>query len=262
MEDRWRAAIDRQGGRLPTPNSPQTGDRGFESISLQRPVFQPAEETGEGAQAMIDDGLFDRFANPDVVLGQHVMVGPAGTIGGHAGVITSEGDSLQFRITRSRPGAKLSTPASAAEYTGPPPGGSPLARYRDGVISTHRPMGTPRARWCAPARSPPWFYGRACKTLLKGVSVARLTLWKPPAPITSRTRASPACAGRRTDLLRQRGRHADHHRTRVIKVGRPGSNGLRGGRLPSARRPSTRRPALAIVTFAAAPAGSPMSPMS
>ena len=92
------------------------------------------------------------------------------------------------------------------------------------------------------ARSPPWFYGRACKTMLKGVSVARLTLWKPPAPITSRTRASPACAGRRTDLLRERGRQADHHRTRVIKVGRPGSNFLRGGRLPSAQRPSTRRP--------------------
>ena len=28
-------------------------------------VFQPAEETGEGAQAMIDDGLFDRFPKPD-----------------------------------------------------------------------------------------------------------------------------------------------------------------------------------------------------
>src|SRR3984893_13925545 len=40
-------------------------------------VFQPAEETGEGAQAMIDDGLFDRFPKTDVVLGQHVMVGPA-----------------------------------------------------------------------------------------------------------------------------------------------------------------------------------------
>src|SRR5690349_3180332 len=57
-------------------------------------VFQPAEETAEGAQAMIDDGLFDRFPKPDVVLGQHVMVGPAGTIGGRAGVITSAGDSL------------------------------------------------------------------------------------------------------------------------------------------------------------------------
>ena len=43
-------------------------------------VFQPAEETAEGAQAMIDDGLFERFPKPDVVLGQHVMVGPAGTV--------------------------------------------------------------------------------------------------------------------------------------------------------------------------------------
>ena len=35
---------------------------------------------------MIDDELFDRFPKPDVVLGQHVMVGPAGTIGGRAPV--------------------------------------------------------------------------------------------------------------------------------------------------------------------------------
>src|SRR3569832_2795286 len=48
-------------------------------------VFQPAEETGEGAQAMIDDGLFKRFPKPDVILGQHVMVGPAGTVAGRAG---------------------------------------------------------------------------------------------------------------------------------------------------------------------------------
>ena len=44
-------------------------------------VFQPAEETAQGAQAMIDDGLFDRFPKPDVVLGQHVMPVPAGSIG-------------------------------------------------------------------------------------------------------------------------------------------------------------------------------------
>jgi metal-dependent amidase/aminoacylase/carboxypeptidase family protein len=60
-------------------------------------VFQPAEETAEGAQAMIDDGLFDRFPKPDVVLGQHVMVGPA-AIGGRAGAITSAADSLQIRL--------------------------------------------------------------------------------------------------------------------------------------------------------------------
>jgi len=61
-------------------------------------VFQPAEETAEGAQAMIHDGLFKRFSKPDVVLGQHVMVGPAGAIGGRAGVITSAADSLQIRL--------------------------------------------------------------------------------------------------------------------------------------------------------------------
>ncbi|HET7306460.1 MAG TPA: M20 family metallopeptidase [Gammaproteobacteria bacterium] len=61
-------------------------------------VFQPAEETAAGAQAMIDDGLFDRFPNPDVVLGQHVMVGPAGAIAGRTGVITSAADSLQIRL--------------------------------------------------------------------------------------------------------------------------------------------------------------------
>jgi len=61
-------------------------------------VFQPAEETGAGAQAMIDDGLMTRFPKPDAVLGQHVMVGPAGAIGGRSGVITSAADSLQIRM--------------------------------------------------------------------------------------------------------------------------------------------------------------------
>ena len=61
-------------------------------------VFQPAEETAQGAQAMIDDGLFQRFPKPDVVLGQHVMVGPAGTVGGRTGAITSAADSLQIRL--------------------------------------------------------------------------------------------------------------------------------------------------------------------
>ena len=62
------------------------------------PVFQPAEETGEGARAMIDDGLFKRFPKPDVILSQHVMVGPSGTLAGRAGAITSAADSLQIRL--------------------------------------------------------------------------------------------------------------------------------------------------------------------
>ncbi|WBY01124.1 amidohydrolase [Ramlibacter tataouinensis] len=61
-------------------------------------VFQPGEETAEGARAMLDDGLQKRFPRPDVVLGQHVMVGPAGTVAGRAGAITSAADSLQIRL--------------------------------------------------------------------------------------------------------------------------------------------------------------------
>jgi len=61
-------------------------------------LFQPAEELGTGAQAMIDDGLFRRFPKPDVILGQHVMSMPAGIIAGRSGVTTSAGDSLQIRL--------------------------------------------------------------------------------------------------------------------------------------------------------------------
>src|SRR6185437_3276888 len=39
--------------------------RGAWTVTLM-PVFQPAEETAAGAQAMIDDGLFKRFPKPDV----------------------------------------------------------------------------------------------------------------------------------------------------------------------------------------------------
>jgi len=61
-------------------------------------VFQPGEEVAQGAQAMIDDGLFARFSKPDVVLGQHVMAEPAGTLSTRAGIITSAADSLQIRM--------------------------------------------------------------------------------------------------------------------------------------------------------------------
>jgi hippurate hydrolase len=62
------------------------------------PVFQPAEETAAGAQAMIDDGLFKRFPKPDVVLGQHVMVGSSGVVSSRTGAVTSAGDSFQIRM--------------------------------------------------------------------------------------------------------------------------------------------------------------------
>jgi amidohydrolase len=61
-------------------------------------LFQPAEEIAAGAQAMIDDGLFDRFPKPDVILGQHVMPMSAGQIESRSGVVTSAGDSFEIRL--------------------------------------------------------------------------------------------------------------------------------------------------------------------
>lgn len=61
-------------------------------------VFQPGEETAQGAKAMIDDGLLQRFSKPDVVLGQHVMNLPSGNIDWRAGVVTSSADSFQIRM--------------------------------------------------------------------------------------------------------------------------------------------------------------------
>jgi amidohydrolase len=61
-------------------------------------IFQPAEEIGGGAQAMIDDGLFERFGTPDVVLGQHVTPAPAGTIGWRAGTAMAAADSFEIKL--------------------------------------------------------------------------------------------------------------------------------------------------------------------
>ena len=57
-------------------------------------VFQPAEEVGGGAQAMVDDGLFDRFGRPDVALGQHVVPQPAGRASYRTGPAMASSDTL------------------------------------------------------------------------------------------------------------------------------------------------------------------------
>ena len=61
-------------------------------------VFQPGEEVGRGAQGMIDDGIMTRFPKPDIILGQHVMVGESGTVGYRSGAILSAGNSLRVKI--------------------------------------------------------------------------------------------------------------------------------------------------------------------
>src|SRR4051812_29668134 len=76
-------------------------------------VFQPAEETAQGARAMIDDGLFERFARPQVILGQHVMPAPAGAIGYRPGTTQAAADSLDVRLFGR--GAHGSMPESSVD---------------------------------------------------------------------------------------------------------------------------------------------------
>lgn len=76
-------------------------------------VFQPAEEIGQGARAMVDDGLFDRFGTPDVVLGQHVGPFPAGTVGCHPGPALAAADALA--VTMYGKGAHGSRPEAAID---------------------------------------------------------------------------------------------------------------------------------------------------
>ena len=61
-------------------------------------LFQPAEETGDGARGMVDDGLAPAVPKPDVAFAQHVLVGPAGRIGTHPGPVLSAADSMRITV--------------------------------------------------------------------------------------------------------------------------------------------------------------------
>lgn len=58
-------------------------------------VFQPAEETGSGARAMVDDGIFDRFPRPDLCLGQHVGPTPAGMLVSKPDILMAASDTIR-----------------------------------------------------------------------------------------------------------------------------------------------------------------------
>jgi amidohydrolase len=62
------------------------------------PLFQPAEETGDGAQAMVDDGLFKRIPAPDVALAQHLLSGVAGTVLTRPGPFMATEDSINVTV--------------------------------------------------------------------------------------------------------------------------------------------------------------------
>lgn len=71
-------------------------------------IFQPAEEHGAGAQAMIDDGLFERFPC-DAVYGMHNWPGmPVGTFGLCAGPMLASAN--EFEITIQGQGSHAALP--------------------------------------------------------------------------------------------------------------------------------------------------------
>jgi hippurate hydrolase len=62
-------------------------------------ILQPGEETGEGAKAMLDDGLFTRFPKPDTILAFHDSASlPAGQIGVTPGYALANVDSVDIDV--------------------------------------------------------------------------------------------------------------------------------------------------------------------
>ena len=76
-------------------------------------LFQPAEETSDGARAMVDDGLAKLLPGVDVALAQHVLPAPAGRVGTAAGPLLSAADSM--RVTVYGRGAHGSMPQAAVD---------------------------------------------------------------------------------------------------------------------------------------------------
>jgi amidohydrolase len=76
-------------------------------------LFQPAEEVGDGARGMVEDGLASLLPTPQVALAQHVMPLRAGWVGTHAGPALSAADSM--RITVHGRGAHGSMPQAAVD---------------------------------------------------------------------------------------------------------------------------------------------------
>jgi len=61
-------------------------------------LFQPAEETGDGARGMVNDGLAQLIPTPDVALAQHILPVPAGVVGTHVGPVLSAADSMRVTV--------------------------------------------------------------------------------------------------------------------------------------------------------------------
>ena len=76
-------------------------------------IGQPAEETTEGARAMIAAGLFEKFGKPSIGFAQHVGPAPTATLTYRAGIYNTASDSLEI-LFKGR-GAHGSTPNVAID---------------------------------------------------------------------------------------------------------------------------------------------------
>ncbi|MEJ6012595.1 amidohydrolase [Corynebacterium sp. H127] len=61
-------------------------------------LFQPSEENGAGALRMVQDNLKEVMPRPDVVFGQHIGPGAAGTIRSMPGPALAAADSIRIKI--------------------------------------------------------------------------------------------------------------------------------------------------------------------
>lgn len=76
-------------------------------------IFQPGEEIAAGAQAMVDDDLWEKAPKPEVVYGQHVWPSLAGTISYTSGDAMAMADS--WKVTLHGEGSHGSQPQDSID---------------------------------------------------------------------------------------------------------------------------------------------------
>ncbi|MCQ9371025.1 amidohydrolase [Corynebacterium sp. 35RC1] len=76
-------------------------------------LFQPGEETAQGAQALVDAGLEGVIPTPDAAFALHIGPGPADTVAIKKGPTMSAADSIRIKVFGS--GSHASTPQLAVD---------------------------------------------------------------------------------------------------------------------------------------------------
>jgi hypothetical protein len=107
-------------------------------------LFQPAEETADGAPGMVEDGLAEVVGTVDVAMAQHVLPFPAGTSATsrlHSARRTRMGASA---VSTPTPVGQRSRRGLAPDPHGDQDNGLPWVRSR--IVSSVEVSGSPAAR--------------------------------------------------------------------------------------------------------------------